>query len=66
MTRYTNSHIYLRLIADEQIIFHGVGNVANTELQCSTFRYPGKPKTCPHSRSARLMLPDVHHTALRT
>lgn len=37
----------LRLVANEQVVFHGVWDVTDVELQGATLRYAGEPDTRP-------------------
>lgn len=38
---------YLRLIADHDVILHGVGDVVNCEHKASTIFDAGKTRPCP-------------------
>lgn len=58
-------HTDLCLIADKQLVLHGVGDVSDEELQGAALRYPGKSTARPRSGATRLVLPGLGCTALR-
>lgn len=59
-----NVQVYLKLIANEDVIFHRIWNVVNGELQRTTFRSPCKPSACPQDGTARLVLSLLKRRAL--
>lgn len=54
-----NTDTHLRLVADQQIILHGVRNVAEGELQGAALGDSGKAHICPRGMAARLVLPGL-------
>lgn len=46
-----NSGIYLRFIANDDVILHGVGDVVNAEFKIGTFGNIHKTNTGPRRRS---------------
>lgn len=58
-------HTDLCLVANKQVIFHGVWYVTDDKLQGATLRNPGKPSARPGGGATGLMLPALHPTALR-
>lgn len=55
---------HLRLVADEQVVLHGVGNVTDEELQGAALGDPGEPHARPCGGATRLVLPGLQHAAL--
>lgn len=56
---HPNTHTHLGLVADEQVVLHGIGDIVDVELQGPTFRYPSEPESGPGGGATRLVLPDI-------